>query len=55
MLFATKLGHCTVHSFFSYATHSQAYQQILENRKNESLVGLTPSVAVRNNSYKESS
>ena len=40
--FATKLGHCTVHTFFSYATNSQAYQQKSENRKNESLVRLTP-------------
>ena len=40
--FATKLGCCTVHTFFSYATNSQAYQQKSENRKNESLVGSTP-------------
>ena len=28
--------------FFAYATNTQAYQQKSENRKNESLVGLTP-------------
>ena len=28
--------------FFPYVTNTQAYQQKLENRKNESLVGLAP-------------
>ena len=30
------------YTLFSYATNSKAYQQKLANRKNESLVGLTP-------------
>ena len=44
--FATKLGRCTVQTFFSYGTNSQAYQRKSENRKNESSVGLTPDMCV---------
>ena len=40
--FATKLGQCTAHTFFSSTTNSQAQQRKSENRKNESLVGSTP-------------
>ena len=40
--FDNKLGHFLADAFFPCVTSTQAYQQKSENRKNKSLVGLTP-------------